>query len=239
MKTVATKGVLFDLDDTLIDFQYARRRGLRALLKILPELSAEPIEELELIHDRELHANYLCTLDGSLSETKARINRMSGICKHYNITPEKDRLKAAATVYAREQESNRRVVPGASEILSALRGKARIGVITNGPSLRQREKLRFCGIHPETLDAIVISEEVGTTKPDPEIFHRAIDHLMTEPQQTVMIGDSWENDILGAINSGLRAIWINRYSLECPDSSLAFEINSLEPTDEIMEIIGY
>ena len=67
MKTVATKGVLFDLDDTLIDFQYARRRGLRALLKILPELSADPIEELELIHDRELHANYLCTLDGSLS----------------------------------------------------------------------------------------------------------------------------------------------------------------------------
>ena len=46
--------VLFDLDDTLIDLQYSRRHGLRAVQEILPDLKPVPLEELELAHDMEV-----------------------------------------------------------------------------------------------------------------------------------------------------------------------------------------
>ena len=76
--------VLFDLDDTLVDLQYSRRHGLLAVQEILPELKRVPLEELELVHDEELKANYLRTLDDSLSDDEARLEHMRGICRHYD-----------------------------------------------------------------------------------------------------------------------------------------------------------
>ena len=74
------EAILFDLDDTLVDFQYSRRHGLRAVQALLPALAPVPLEELELVHDGQLHANYLRTLGGSLTEDEARLERMRGIC---------------------------------------------------------------------------------------------------------------------------------------------------------------
>ena len=56
------EAVLFDLDDTLIDFQYSRRHGLRAVQELLPALSPVPPEEPELVHDEELRANTFAPL---------------------------------------------------------------------------------------------------------------------------------------------------------------------------------
>ena len=75
-----SQAVLFDLDDTLVDFQYSRRAGLRAVQELLPALAHLPLEELELIHDEQLHADYLRTLGGAAfavdtatSPTKGRL----------------------------------------------------------------------------------------------------------------------------------------------------------------------
>ena len=238
MGEATTRAVLFDLDDTLIDFQFSRRRGLRAIQALLPDLARIPLEQLELVHDEELHANYLSTLDGRLSDDDARIERMRGICRHYGLKPDGGTMALAAESYARGQQAHRRVVPGVPALLEALRGRVLLGVVTNGPSERQREKLAFCGIRADGLDALAVSEEVGANKPAPAIFRRALAELAVEPEQVVMVGDSWENDVLGALGSGMGAVWLNRYRRDCPDPSLAVEIAGLEPVERTLRILG-
>ena len=98
------EAVLFDLDDTLIDFQYSRRHGLRAVQGLLSALARVPLEELELVHDEQLHANYLRTLGGSLSDDEARLERMRGVCGHYGLQPDEMVVAEAAAAYAREQQ---------------------------------------------------------------------------------------------------------------------------------------
>ena len=223
--------VLFDLDDTLIDLQYSRRRGLCAMQEILPELKRAPLEELELVHDEELKANYLRTLDASMSEEEARLEHLRGICRHYGL--ETDRVADAADAYTHEQASNPRLVPGVEELFKALRGNMKIGVVTNGRSQHQRDKLEFFDLLP--LDTLAISEEVGALKPATEIFRYALAELGV--QSATVIGDSWEHDVLGAIGSGMDAIWLNRYQRTCPDPSLAIEIGGFEPVEKVLQIL--
>ena len=232
------EAVLFDLDDTLIDFQYSRRHGLRAVQELLPALAPVPLEELELVHDEELHANYLRTLGGGLSDNEARIERIGGICRRYGIEPDERTVREAAVAYAREQQSNERLVPGVPELLHALRGRVKIGVVTNGPSARQRDKLARFDIDPGQLDALAISEEVGTTKPDPAIFQYALTSLGVTPRRATMVGDSWENDILPAVRNGLSGVWLNRYRRTCPEQGVAVEIRGLVPVAATLKILG-
>ena len=236
--TKQKEAVLFDLDDTLIDFQYSRRHGLRAVQELLPALAPVPLEELELVHDAELHANYLHTLGGNLSDYEARVERIGGVCRHYGLEPDERIVAEAAVAYAREQQSNERLVPGVPELLRALRGRVKIGVITNGPSARQRDKLERFDIDPSHLDALAISEEVGTTKPDPAIFQYALAGLRVPPKRATMVGDSWENDVVAALKSGMAAVWLNRYRLTCPEPGLAVEIRGLEPVGDTLKVLG-
>ena len=225
------EAVLFDLDDTLIDSQCSRRHGLRAVQELLPTLAPVPLEQLELVHDEELNANYLRTLDGSLSDDEARLERIRGICRRYGLQPDESAIMEAALAYAR-------LVPSVPELLDALRGRMMIGVITNGPSARQRGKLKRFDIRPTDLDALAISGEVGATKPGPAIFRYALAALDVAPEGVTMVGDSWENDILGALGSGMAAVWLNRYRLTCPDPGLAVEIRGLEPVGDLLEVLG-
>ncbi|MCY3763127.1 MAG: HAD family hydrolase [Gemmatimonadetes bacterium] len=238
MSSPRVQAVLFDLDDTLIDFQYSRRHGLRAVQELLPALAPVPIEELELVHDEQLHANYLRTLDGSLSDDEARLERMRGICARYGVHAEERAVSEAAAAYAREQQSNARLVPGVPGLLEALRGRVKIGVVTNGPSARQRGKLESFDIRPDGLDALAISGEVGAAKPDPAIFRHALAGLDAAPERVTMIGDSWENDVLGALGCGLAAVWLNRYRLTCPDPGRAVEIRGFAPAEDILRVLG-
>ena len=197
-----------------------------------------PIKELELVHDEELHTNYLRTLVGNLSDDEARRERIRGISRHYGLEPSDRTVAEAAATYAREQQSNERLVPGVPELLHALRGRLKIGVITNGPTARQRDKLERFDIDPGGLDILAISEEVGTTKPDPAIFRFALAGLGVLPTQVTMVGDSWENDILPALRGGMAAIWLNRYRRTCPEPGLAVEIRAFEPLQDVLEILG-
>lgn len=223
--------VLFDLDDTLIDLQYSRRHGLRAVQEILPDLKRVPLEELELAHDEALNATYPRILDDSLSVEEAGRLQIRGICQRYDL--ETIRVAEAADAYAQAQQSNPRLVPGVEELFDALRGCTKIGVITNGCPL-QRYKLELFDLFP--LDALAISEEVGAVKPDPAIFRYALAELGV--QKATMIGDSWENDVLGAIGVGMSAIWLNRYRRSCPDPSLAIEINGFEPIESVLHALN-
>jgi HAD superfamily hydrolase (TIGR01549 family) len=82
------------------------------------------------------------------------------------------------------------------------------GVLTNGPPDIQRLKLSQTGLVFAT-ETVVISAEVGLAKPEPGAFQLALERLGRPATGTVMVGDSWERDILGALNIGMRAVWVS------------------------------
>lgn len=128
-------------------------------------------------------------------------------------------------MYSKEYANNRRPVPGSKELLTALSKHATVGLVSNGLVEPQIEKLRACKID-EPLDFIVISEAVGFKKPGKEIFEVALKRAKVKPSEAVYVGDSWESDVLPALNLGMDAVWLNRYGLERPNTKIVREINA-------------
>ena len=103
----------------------------------------------------------------------------------------------------------RRALDGAAELLAAVRRRAHVAIVTNNLLEEQQDKLQYCGLAP-IVDALIASEDVGVSKPDPEIFrHRAERAPASGADEAVMLGDSWPNDIVGAGAAGIRAVWFN------------------------------
>ena len=83
---------------------------------------------------------------------------------------------------------------------------------------------------------LVVSEEVGISKPDPRIFVVALERAGVEAPEAVMVGDSWANDVEGARAAGIRPVWFNRDGQTPPDPSVEV-IESLEPTEAVLRTI--
>jgi putative hydrolase of the HAD superfamily len=100
------------------------------------------------------------------------------------------------------------VAPGALGVLQTLRDAGlTLGLITNGPSCLQREKLALLDLTPH-LDHIVVDTEFGCPKPDPRIFAHAASLAGLAPDQLLFVGDTPAADIAGAAGAGWTAVWI-------------------------------
>jgi putative hydrolase of the HAD superfamily len=109
--------------------------------------------------------------------------------------------------YVRAQRRGHGVIAGADDLVRSLAGTYRLGLLTNGPSDIQRLKLAGSGL-AGCFDAVVISGEVGLGKPDPTVFADVLTRLGVEPEDAVMVGDSWERDVVGALGAGVAAVWV-------------------------------
>jgi len=108
----------------------------------------------------------------------------------------------------------------------------KLGIITSGPEY-QRLKLRLTKLD-KYFDIIVTREDVKTVKPDPLIFLYACQRIGVEPQETVMIGDNLQQDVLGAKNSGMIGVWINRNG----DEDYHFADYEIKTLYELRKILG-
>jgi putative hydrolase of the HAD superfamily len=224
------RAVLFDLDDTIFDHKFSRLNGLAALQGKFPQLKAVSIEELAREHEKLLSADYSQVLDGTLFIADGTTQRIAKLCAMYDVNLDWEQAKSAADLYSAAYAKNRQPVPGIKELLTKLREHATLGIVTNGLVEPQIEKLRICQI-AELLDFIVVSEAVGCKKPGAEIFELAMKKAAVEPSAAVYVGDSWSTDVLPAVNVGMRAIWLNRYGLQCPNPEVATEISSFVGLD--------
>jgi len=218
------------LDDTLFDHKFSRMQGLTALQEEFPQLKATAIEELEKEHEKLLSADYEMVLDRKITVFDGTTKRIAKLCAMHGVSLELEESKAAASIYRKAYMKNRRPVPGSRELLTALENDAVLGVVTNGLLDQQIEKLRVCKVS-EQLDFIVISEAVGCRKPSREIFEVALKRAKVKPCEAVYVGDSWVSDVLPAVNVGMKAVWLNRYDLKCPDPDVAREIDSFVGAD--------
>lgn len=84
-----------------------------------------------------------------------------------------------------------------------------MGIISNGDSRQQRQKLDQLHIR-ELFDPVIISSDLGISKPDPRIFQEACRQAGKRPQECIYVGDNFKVDIVGSRNAGLEGIWLNR-----------------------------
>lgn len=118
--------------------------------------------------------------------------------------------------------------------IGALKPQYRLGLVTNGASDQQREKIEGAGIQ-DYFEAIVISGDIDIGKPNIRIFEKVLEKLDVKADKALMIGNSLNSDIRGAQNAGMRTIWLNRYGLQ-PDNSIIpdREIHSLTELKAIL-----
>ena len=229
------RAILFDLDDTLFDHQHCSRAGLLALREGFPMLASEPFDTFELRYRVLLEEVHLLALSGELSPAAARLERFDRFLSSTFPSTREDAERAGGLYFAAFRAA-RRPVAGAVELLSHIRPHVQIGVVTNNVRHEQVEKLQFLGL--DTLvDELVTSEEVGVAKPHPAIFHTALERLTRTPDEVVMVGDNWENDIVGASRVGIRSIWLNRYADPHLDETLAPQIVEFAPLEDVARLL--
>ncbi|NRA33849.1 MAG: HAD-IIIA family hydrolase [Polyangiaceae bacterium] len=107
----------------------------------------------------------------------------------------------------------------------------RLGIISNGKDRYQRAKLNSSGLASH-FTSITVSESVGHTKPDIEIFLWACRHQHVEPVQAVHVGDRLGPDARGAMAAGLHGIWLNRH-----EADLADELPTITSLSELVPLL--
>lgn len=120
-------------------------------------------------------------------------------------------------------------LPGATELITALKGRVNMGIITNGFTELQQIRLERTGF-ADVFSPLVISEQVGVAKPHIDIFNHAF-ALMDHPpkQQILMVGDNPHADIQGGINAGIDTCWLNRHATARPQGITPhYEVSSLQ-----------
>lgn len=201
-------GVVFDLDDTLLDTSGVEAEMIVAFCDAArphhPGLDPDVVRARWAEH-RDLL--YLRVLSGELDLDGYRRAHIDAVLEPWG------RPGAALTetlLELRDQQVERcRYVEHAIELLGELRAAGvRTSLLTNGPSGIQRRKIELVGLEPH-LDGIAISGEIGVAKPAPAAFAAALELIGCAPHEAVMVGDNVEWDIHGALGAGmLGAVWI-------------------------------
>jgi len=125
------------------------------------------------------------------------------------------------------------VVKGAHELVKYLKERGyRMHICSNGFHEVQYKKLRACGLL-DYFDTIILSEDAGANKPSRQFFDYAIQQTGASPASTLMIGDNFVTDILGAKQYGLDVMFFNEHQVVAPEP-VDYEVHSLY---NIMEIL--
>jgi putative hydrolase of the HAD superfamily len=200
--------IFFDLDDTLLDFKTAERNAIKAFyrqfggrLKRSEETFVEDWVEVGKMHFGRF-------LRGELSFDQQKIERMMDLLAGTDIGINRDNALAYFGIYLQQFEENWVLFEDVLPCLDALRGRP-LGIITNGDPVQQRRKLEHLRI-ADYFQVVVVSGEVGVSKPDPGIFLEACRVAGRKPQECIMIGDSLETDILACEKVGMKGVWLNR-----------------------------
>lgn len=230
------KGIFFDLDDTLLTSTPAMYAAIRATVPLLPDVTPQALAEAL---KQSYHA-----LWGFPGAGYARLKTLPTLPLRQELTQKTLAALGVAdpTVHdelVRRYEAAERAalqpVEGAVALLEALRPAFRLGIITNGPSIVQREKLQQTGLAP-WFDVVIADSDFGAPKPDPQLFAYAAAQLGLESSELLFTGDSPEADVTGANAAG----WISVYlgSTPCPEATYSVtrleEILTLEPVRQAL-----
>ena len=230
---MAYRNLLIDLDDTLWDIHQNGKECLQ-----------------EIYHDYKYN-NYYPTFDDYYNVYMPGNNRLWAQYRQGKI--KKDELIVERflfpvrdfgiddPVYAKKlsddflERTTRKtlLIDGTIDLLEYLKPKYRMHILSNGFREVQYKKIKNSGLKGY-FDKIILSEDAEINKPHPDMFNYALMNTNSRRDQTLMIGDSWDADIVGAYNSKIDQIWFN----PAGDEPAGFEpTHTVKHLSEIKEIL--
>ncbi|WP_105901152.1 pyrimidine 5'-nucleotidase [Vibrio gangliei] len=218
--------IFFDADETLFHFDAFKGMQLMFERKGVT-FTEQDFSEYQAVN-KPLWVDYQ---NGDITAEQLKHIRFEGWANKLGTTPSELNtafLEAMADICA--------VLPGAKELMESIAGKAKVGIITNGFTDLQEIRLARTGMN-KYVEQVIISEQVGTAKPDQIIFEHALNRAGNPCKSKVlMVGDNLHSDILGGINFGIETCWLNSHGAQATDGiNPHYTVSSLGELQAILE----
>jgi putative hydrolase of the HAD superfamily len=217
INTHSVTDIFFDLDHTLWDFE--KNSGL-AFNEIFIELNFPfSLDVFLKLYNPINHAQWKLYRENKITQEDLRFNRLNKTFEKLNYSASIGLIDKISEQYITYLSTFPHLFEGAIELLEALKSRFKLHIITNGFDKVQQFKIENSGIK-SFFEFVFTAEKVGFKKPHPEIFIQSLKTVNTTAEASIMIGDSFEADILGALNQGMQAIHFNSHNEEvhakCP-----------------------
>lgn len=191
------KAVVFDLDNTLVDFMRMKRNAVEAAVKAMIDAGLDfPYDVIKIKIDEvynEKGIEYQSVFDQVLTHFLGKIDHKI--------------LAAGIVAYrtAREAELNTypKVIP---TFIRLIKMGMKLGVVSDAPSREAWLRLAYIGLH-HIFDAVVTFDESSERKPSPKPFNLVLKQLGVQPSEALMVGDWAERDIVGAKSVGMKTVF--------------------------------
>ncbi|PQZ53806.1 noncanonical pyrimidine nucleotidase, YjjG family [Bacillus sp. MYb209] len=197
------KTLLFDVDDTLLDFQKAEKIALRMLFEEKELLLTDEIEDRYNKINKSLWGSFE---KGEITRNEVVNTRFSILFKEYG--EEVDGILFENNYRSYLEEGNQ-LMQGAFEFINQIQSKYDLYIVTNGIFKTQDKRLRNAGLHALFKD-IFVSEDTGFQKPMKEYFDYVFERIPNfASEEGLIIGDSLSADIKGGYVAGIDTCWFN------------------------------
>jgi len=198
--------VFFDLDHTLWDFE---KNSALTFQKIFSENSVSVgLNDFLKVYVPINFEFWKWYREGKITKGELRFQRLKVTFDTLGHSISNETINELSDQYIAHLPSYNHLIPNTIEVLDYLKPKYKLHIITNGFQEIQQRKLQGSNIY-NYFGHIINSEMAGVKKPDPIIFRLALDRAKVLPQNSLMIGDSLEADILGAKSVGLHTLHFN------------------------------
>lgn len=219
------KVLLFDADETLFDFKKSESIALEHAISDF-DIPYDPEHHLK-IYEAINSAIWKEFEEGKITQNTLKVERFKRLSRELGIDFDPHRFAERYMYHLAEASF---LLDDATALLEKLHGHFKLVILTNGLAYVQNRRIGKSSI-AEYFSHIVISEEVGVAKPNPEIFEhtlKLIDH--TDKSEVLMIGDSLTSDIKGGNNFGIDTCWYNPNKL--------YNTSQVKPTYEISNLMS-
>lgn len=225
--------LFFDLDHTLWDFEANAKETLKELYKI-HDLGSRGVNDFDLFHKNYLAHNeklWKRYRDGLIRQEELRFKRMWLSLQDFQIADE-ELAKTMSIQFLDLLPANNILFPHAKEVLLYLKDKQyQLHLITNGFETTQHRKLANSGLKEYFIE-IITSEGSNSLKPNKEIFEFAIGKCCANKEECIMIGDSIEVDIIGAMNAGIDQVYVNHLGID-PSVKPTYIVRTLKELEDV------
>lgn len=197
------KTLLFDVDNTLLDFQKAEKSALRMLFE---EKGMSLTSEIEAQYKKINKSLWTAFEEGEINRDEVVNTRFSILFKEYG--EEVDGILFENNYRSYLEEGNQ-LMEGALQFINQIQSEYDLYIVTNGISKTQDKRLRNAGLHALFQD-IFVSEDTGYQKPMKEYFDYVFERIPNfVPEEGLIIGDSLSADMKGGYVAGIDTCWFN------------------------------
>lgn len=230
---MAYKNLFIDLDDTLWDIHQNGKECLEEVYRDYGYNNFYPTFEdyynVYLPNNLRLWSLYSM---GNIQKNELTVERFLVPVRPFGIDDPEYAKKLSADFLDRTTRKTR-LIDGTMELLEYLKPRYKMHILSNGFREVQFKKIENSGLRP-FFDKIILSEDAGINKPHADIFTYALKSTNSRRDQTLMIGDSWDADIVGARNSRIDQLWFNPKGCELVGFTPTYEVRRLA---EVMVIL--